>query len=166
MILRMEQLGVPTYDELVFVARRKDLDEDGASRVRRFLQATAQRPRGAAPQDPTAGVDALLKADPGLDRGLQAGRGKATLPVFFPADAASPWGWQDPRDVGRATRAWMRAERADQAAQPTAARALTNEFLPGQGLDPGGRARRRRTVSSPRAAATRRYSPARPFHSP
>ena len=48
MIQRMEDLGVPSYDELVFVARRKDLDEAGASRIRRFLQATAQG-HGAAP---------------------------------------------------------------------------------------------------------------------
>ena len=41
-IRRMEDLGVPTYAELVFAARREDLDEAGASRIRRFLQATAR----------------------------------------------------------------------------------------------------------------------------
>src|SRR4051794_19208928 len=69
-ILRMERLGVPTYNELVFVVRRKDLDEDGASKVRRFLRATArghQRLRA----NPEVGVSALLKVDPGLERGLQ-----------------------------------------------------------------------------------------------
>ena len=29
-ILRMESLGVPTYDELIFAARHQDLDEEGA----------------------------------------------------------------------------------------------------------------------------------------
>ena len=40
-ILRMEKLGVPTYNELIFVARREALDEAGASRLRRFISATA-----------------------------------------------------------------------------------------------------------------------------
>ena len=45
----MEKLGVPTYDELVFVARRKDLDEGFASKLRRFLQATARGHQRCAP---------------------------------------------------------------------------------------------------------------------
>ena len=40
-ILRMEKLGVPTYDELILVARRESLDAAGASRLRRFITATA-----------------------------------------------------------------------------------------------------------------------------
>ena len=88
-ILRMEDLGVPTYDELVFVARREDLDEDGASKLRRFLQADGARPRGARATTRRPGVDALLKADPDLDRGLQQAAVKATLPVFFPAERAA-----------------------------------------------------------------------------
>ena len=40
-ILRMEKLGVPTYNELIFVARREALDAAGASRLRRFISATA-----------------------------------------------------------------------------------------------------------------------------
>ena len=41
-IQRMEELGVPTYAELVFVVRRRDLDEEFGARVRRFMQATAR----------------------------------------------------------------------------------------------------------------------------
>ena len=47
-ILRMEKLGVPTYNELIIVARREDLDAAGASRLRRFLQATAAGAPAAA----------------------------------------------------------------------------------------------------------------------
>jgi putative hydroxymethylpyrimidine transport system substrate-binding protein len=36
-ILRMERLGVPTYPELVFAARRTALTPDNAARIRRFL---------------------------------------------------------------------------------------------------------------------------------
>jgi putative hydroxymethylpyrimidine transport system substrate-binding protein len=133
-IQRMEDLGVPTYDELVFVARRKDLDEAGASRIRRFLHATAQGHEELR-RRPEVGLDGLLKADPGLDRGLQAAAVQATLPVFFPAGTSKPFGWQN-ADEWDAYAAWMRANRLITQPQP-GSRAMTNEFLPGEGLDPG-----------------------------
>ena len=133
-ILRMEDVGVPTYNELIFVARRSDLDEEGASRLRRFLQATA-RGHQLLERQPQAGVDALLEADPGLDRGLQEAAVKATLPVFFPEDDERPFGYQDPAQWAAYER-WMRD--SGLLKQPQAERApLTNEFLPGEGLDPG-----------------------------
>ena len=79
----MENLGVPTYNELILVARRESLDAAGASRLRRFITATAAGHR-LVRDDPTVGVDALVKADKGLDRDLQEAAIKATLPVFFP----------------------------------------------------------------------------------
>ncbi len=133
-ILKMDQLGVPTYNELVFVARREDFDEDGASRLRRFLQATA-RGHHAVRDDPAAGVDALLEASNGLDRGLQTAAVKATLPVFFPSDEERTFGWQDPAAWDAYGR-WMQ-DNGLLKQPPNAARALTNEFLPGEGLDPG-----------------------------
>jgi putative hydroxymethylpyrimidine transport system substrate-binding protein len=133
-IQRMEKLGVPTYAELVFVARRRDLDEEFGAKVRRFMQATA-RGHEALKADPQAGVDALLEADKGLDRGLQEAVVKATLPVFFPSDAELPFGfqaveeWQDYAD-------WMLDEGLIKRPQ-SAGQAVTNEFLAGEGLDPG-----------------------------
>jgi putative hydroxymethylpyrimidine transport system substrate-binding protein len=133
-ILRMESLGVPTYNELIFVARRDALDEEGAARLRRFLQATA-RGHQRLKQQPDVGVDALLEADDGLDRGLQTAAVKATLPVFFPEDAERPFGFQDPAEWVAYER-WMRDN--DLLTRPPADQApLTNEFLPGEGLDPG-----------------------------
>ena len=99
-IQRMEKLGVPTYDELVFVVRRRDLDQEFGAKVRRFMQATA-RGHDALKADPQAGLEGLLDADPGLDRGLQEAVVKATLPVFFPADAERPFGYQDPAEWQR-----------------------------------------------------------------
>jgi putative hydroxymethylpyrimidine transport system substrate-binding protein len=133
-ILRMEQLGVPTYAELVFVARREDLDEDGASRIRRFLQATA-RGHELLRTRPEVGLDGLLAADPGLDRGLQAAVVEATLPVFFPDDENRPFGWLE-ADEWDAYAAWMREQDLIRRPEP-GSRAMTTEFLPGQGLDPG-----------------------------
>jgi putative hydroxymethylpyrimidine transport system substrate-binding protein len=135
-ILRMEKLGVPTYNELIFVARREALDAAGASRLRRFLSATAAGHR-LLRRDPSAGIDALLKADDGLDRGLQEAVVQATLPVFFPADAEKPWGWQEPVDWANYER-WMRANGLLKR-PPSEAPPLTNEFLPGEGLGASSR---------------------------
>jgi putative hydroxymethylpyrimidine transport system substrate-binding protein len=133
-ILRMERLGVPTYNELIFVARRRDLDEDFGARVRRFMQATA-RGHATLRTDPSVGIDGLLKADDGLDRGLQEAVVKATLPVFFPADDERPFGYQDLREWQRYAD-WMLDEGQIKRPQ-TVEQAVTNEFLPGEGLDPG-----------------------------
>jgi putative hydroxymethylpyrimidine transport system substrate-binding protein len=132
-IMRMEKLGVPTYNELVFVARRKDLDEGFSSKLRRFLRATAKGHQRLEAK-PEAGVDALLRVDPGLDRGLQTDVVSETLPVFFPDDHDHPFGWMEPsewRDYGD----WMYEEKLLKQ-PPKAGEALTNEFLPGEGLAP------------------------------
>ena len=132
-IQRIEQLGVPTYSELVFVVRRRDLDQDFGAEVRRFIQATA-RGHAMLRDDPSTGVDALMQADPGLDRGLQEAAVKATLPVFFSADAKRPFGWQDPGEWQRYID-WM-VENGLIKRPQNAEQVLTNEFLAGQGLDP------------------------------
>jgi putative hydroxymethylpyrimidine transport system substrate-binding protein len=132
-ILRMEDLGVPTYNELIFVARRTDLTGEGASRLRRFLQA-ASRGHQVLEQRPQVGIDALLEADGGLDRGLQEAVVRATLPVFFPEDEERPFGYMEPAEWA-AYEDWMRERGLIK--QPPDRAPLTNEFLPGEGLDPG-----------------------------
>jgi putative hydroxymethylpyrimidine transport system substrate-binding protein len=132
-IQHMEKLGVPTYSELVFVARRSDLDQDFGAKVRRFMQATA-RGHETLRQDPQVGIDGLLAADPGLDRKLQEASVKATLPVFFPDDDQRPFGYQDPAEWQKYAD-WMLDEGLITRRQ-TAEQVLTNEFLAGEGLDP------------------------------
>jgi putative hydroxymethylpyrimidine transport system substrate-binding protein len=133
-IQRMEKLGVPTYDELVFVARRRDLDEEFGAKVRRFMQATA-RGHAALKADPSAALRGLLEADEGLDRGLQEAVVEATLPVFFPADPERPFGYQDTAEWQRYAD-WM-LEAGLIRRRQVAEQAVTNEFLAGEGLDPG-----------------------------
>ena len=115
-IQRMEKLGVPTYDELVLVARRQDLDAAGASRLRRFLSATAEGHR-LLTRDPNAGLQPLLKADKSLDAAAQQASLKVTLPVFFPEDKGKPWGWQEPVN-------WAQLRALDARAEPAQATAL------------------------------------------
>jgi putative hydroxymethylpyrimidine transport system substrate-binding protein len=134
-IERIEDLGVPVYDELVFAARRHDLDEAGASRVRRFLQATA-RGYQLVQRDPAKGVDALLQANPDLVREQTAASVRATLPAFFPEKRDKPFGWQDPAQWS-AYEQWMRTNGLLKRPVQGERAPLTNEFLPGEGLDPG-----------------------------
>ena len=126
-ILRMERLGVPTYSELVFVVRKELLDEQGASKVRRFLQATAAGLE-ALQARPAIGADALLEADRSLDRDLQEAAIRATLPVFRPRDEKRPFGYQEPAEWAR-YEIWMRRQGLLEKTLPDPP--LTNEFLPG-----------------------------------
>jgi putative hydroxymethylpyrimidine transport system substrate-binding protein len=128
-VIRMEEAGVPTYNELVIVARRSDVREDG-KRIRRFMRALGQG-MNAVRKDPAAGVDPLLKANPDLDRRLQTASVRATLEAFFPADSSKPFGWMDQAEWARYA-AWMRSSGLLRAGDASAA--LTNEFLPGEGV--------------------------------
>jgi putative hydroxymethylpyrimidine transport system substrate-binding protein len=128
-IIRMEQAGVPTYDELVLVANASALERDGG-RIRAFVSALARGTRELA-RNPDRGVQALLDANPDLDPQLQRAVVKVTLPLLLPA-ANRPFGWQDP-DAWQAFTAWMRENRL-LTEIPDAGGAFTNDLLPGQGL--------------------------------
>lgn len=129
-ILRMEDIGVPTYNELIVVARAGDVRDRGPL-LRRFMRALA-RGHERLREDIDTGVDALVKANPDLDRKLARAQVRATLPVFFPKDDDRPFGFQDP-SAWRRYAQWMTANDLLPSAQ-TAQRAFTNEFLPGEGI--------------------------------
>ena len=128
-ILRVDELGVPTYNELVLVVREEDARTRGPV-LRRFLQALA-RGHEALRRDPEPAVRALLRANRNLDRGLQEASIRTTLPVFFPEDRDRPFGWMDGREW-QAYGAWM-VENDLLKRREDPRRALTTEFLPGEG---------------------------------
>jgi putative hydroxymethylpyrimidine transport system substrate-binding protein len=128
-VLPVNQLGVPTYDELVLVVTRKMISTK-PDLVRRLVQAMA-RGYEAARRNPQAAVQSLVRANPGLDQRLQLASTKATLPVFFPA-AGKPWGFQDAAQWN-AYGQWMLSNHL--ITDPNAiVNASTNELLAGQGL--------------------------------
>jgi putative hydroxymethylpyrimidine transport system substrate-binding protein len=130
-IIRMDEAGVPTYQELVFVANMDRLRQKGVGAVmRRFLQAVARGAK-AVKADPALGADALVKADKDLDRATQLAQVKATLPVFFPTNPAFPWGYQN-ADEWKAYGQWMLDHNLVKALPR--ATSITNEFLPGRGI--------------------------------
>ena len=129
-VIHMEQVGVPTYDELVVVVRKNTI-VNHPDVVRRFVQALA-RGYEAVRRNPQAAVANLVHASPGLDPKLQLASVRATLAAFFPSNPANPWGWQDPKqwtDYGQ----WMLNQHL--ISTPNAVvDASTNELLAGQGL--------------------------------
>ncbi|HET6508334.1 MAG TPA: ABC transporter substrate-binding protein [Baekduia sp.] len=130
-IIKMDEAGIPTYQELVFVANNEKLQEKGVGAVmRRFLQAVS-RGASAVKADPAVGADALVKADPDLDRATVLAQIKATLPVFFPESSAFPWGYMN-ADEWAAYGQWMLKNKLVKTL-PTAT-SITNEFLPGRGI--------------------------------
>ncbi|MBV9837667.1 MAG: ABC transporter substrate-binding protein [Solirubrobacterales bacterium] len=127
-VIRMDEVGVPTYDELVLVARESTIAAK-ADQLRRFVQALA-RGYQTVRADPQAGVASLVRANPSLDAKLQQASVTATLPAFFPP-AGQPWGWQDPGQWS-AYGQWMLSQHL--ISNPAAATdASTNELLAGQG---------------------------------
>ena len=127
-VIRVEEVGVPTYDELVLVVRRSTIANQPGE-VRRLVQALA-RGYESARRDPQTAVDSLVRASPGLDPRLQLASVRATLPVFFPA-APNPWGWQDAARWN-AYGQWMLSHHL--ISDPNAVvDASTNELLAGQG---------------------------------
>jgi putative hydroxymethylpyrimidine transport system substrate-binding protein len=81
-VIRIDQAGVPTYDELVITANARDV-RDHPDRIRKFLAALAAGTR-ALESDPEAGIRPLLAANRTLDPRLQRASVKATLPYFRP----------------------------------------------------------------------------------
>ena len=130
-IIKMDEAGVPTYNELVFVAGQDRLQERGYGAImRRFLQALSRGAK-AVKADPQVGADALTSADRDLDPALTLAQVKATLPVYFPSNAAYPWGFMN-ADEWRAYGQWMVTNKlVSTLPTPTS---ITNEFLPGRGI--------------------------------
>jgi putative hydroxymethylpyrimidine transport system substrate-binding protein len=127
-IIRMDRVGVPTYDELVLVANADSFDRDKA-KIRAFIGALA-RGTAALRRDPGKAIDGLLRANPDLDPKLQRASTRVTVPVMLPP-RRKPYGWQDPA-AWQAFAAWMRDNHLIRL--PDASQAFTNRLLPGAGL--------------------------------
>jgi putative hydroxymethylpyrimidine transport system substrate-binding protein len=126
-VIRMDDAGVPDYDELVFVANEDALDRQGPL-IRRFMSAL-RRGELALQHNPAKGVQALLKANRDLDPKLQTASVRATLPYFAPPEG-KPYGWQDPKKWNDFAD-WMQENGLIKSGGPGAS---TNRFLPGSAV--------------------------------
>jgi putative hydroxymethylpyrimidine transport system substrate-binding protein len=128
-IIRMEEAGVPTYNELVLVANEDTLARD-ADKIRAFIGALSRGTRDLR-ENPDKAIEGLLEANPDLDPELQRAAVEVTLPLFFPP-RGKPFGWQDPAQWD-AFAAWMRDNRLLES-PPDPRASYDNELLPGSGL--------------------------------
>jgi putative hydroxymethylpyrimidine transport system substrate-binding protein len=124
----VDKLGVPTYDELVLVAKRRRLDDDPQA-IRLFIAALARGTR-AAVNSPQAATKALLEENPDLDPKLTRAEIAATLPLLDPSRGGRPYGYLDPARWREFT-GWMRDNELI-ATLPSTADVLSNAYLPGE----------------------------------
>jgi putative hydroxymethylpyrimidine transport system substrate-binding protein len=128
-IIRIEEAGVPTYNELVLVANEDALERDGA-KIRAFIGALSRGTRDLR-SNPDHAIEGLLDANPDLDPELQRAVVDVTLPLFFPPQGR-PFGWHDPAQWDEFS-AWMKENQLlEQPPDPGAS--YDNGLLPGAGL--------------------------------
>ncbi len=128
-IIRMDEAGVPPYDELVLVANEDALERD-AAKIRAFIGALSRGTRDLR-RDPDEAIEGLLEANPDLDPKLQRAVVEVTLPLFLPP-RGKPFAWQDSAEWD-AFATWMHEnDLLDEP--PDADEAHDNGLLPGSGL--------------------------------
>jgi putative hydroxymethylpyrimidine transport system substrate-binding protein len=123
-VVPVDQLGVPTYDELVLVARKSTV-QDRPEAIRAFIGALA-RGTEYAMAHPQEAASAVLSAGKGLDPALTRAEVTATLPLLAPG--GEPYGLMDP-NAWRVYAEWM-AEHDLISSTPSPSQVLTNELLP------------------------------------
>jgi putative hydroxymethylpyrimidine transport system substrate-binding protein len=129
-VIPVDRVGVPTYDELVLVARQGQARHDGQD-LRAFLQALTRGEKEVR-ANPSAAAATLLKASPSLEEKLQLESIKQTLPASMP-QAGKPFGWQSPSAWARFGN-WMYSHKLLEHDPNGGLPPFTNEFLPGQGI--------------------------------
>jgi putative hydroxymethylpyrimidine transport system substrate-binding protein len=124
-IVPVDQLGVPTYDELVLVARSSTVDEHPGA-IRAFISALAQG-TDYAMHHPQEAANAVLQAGKGLDPMQTRAEVDATLPLLAPAQG-QPYGYLDPAQW-QAYASWM-AQHDLISSAPSTDEVLTDDLLP------------------------------------
>jgi ABC-type nitrate/sulfonate/bicarbonate transport system substrate-binding protein len=120
---RLEDFGVPNYDELVVVASEKVLDEN-PDVVRRFLAGLAAGQERAA-EDPEFATEAVLEANPDLEEKVTAEQVDITAPLLTQEGqeplALDPAAWAE-------FASWMQDN--DLLGDVDVDAAVTDEYLP------------------------------------
>jgi putative hydroxymethylpyrimidine transport system substrate-binding protein len=127
-VVPVDELGIPTYDELVLVANSDRVAED--PELLRLFIAALERGTRAAVDDPAGATAAVLAAGEGLDPALTRAEIEATLPLLLPERSSQPYGYMDRREWEAF--AGFFADRGLIGTRPAADELLTNELLPGE----------------------------------
>ena len=129
----VDKLGVPTYDELVLVARGETVKDDPDS-IRLFMGALARGTAEAAAK-PNEAIASVTAANDALKPKVTAAQVKATLPILDNKTKARPFGYMDSSDWQLFIN-WM-VENGLLENPARSVDALTNELLPTGVVDPG-----------------------------
>jgi putative hydroxymethylpyrimidine transport system substrate-binding protein len=126
-VVPVDELGIPTYDELVLVANSDRVESDPEA-IRLFIAALEEGTR-AAVRDPAGATEAVLAAADGLEPKLTRAEIDATLPLLLP-ERGKPFGYMNARE-------WVEfggffADRGLISTRPAAADMFTDELLPGR----------------------------------
>lgn len=124
-VVPVDELGIPTYDELVLVASAERLRTD-PEEIRLFI-AALERGTEAAVEDPQLATESVLEAGEGLDPRLTEAEIEATLPLLVPR-GDKPFGYMDPEEWERF--AGFMADEGAAKARYRAPEVLTNKYLP------------------------------------
>jgi putative hydroxymethylpyrimidine transport system substrate-binding protein len=124
-VVPVNQLGVPTYDELVLVARSDEVADDPTN-LRLFINALATGTRDAV-ADPALATEAVLDANKELDPRLTRAEVEATLPLLKHG-AGEPFGKLDSEEWALFA-SWMAGEGLISGV-PDTGEMLTNDLLP------------------------------------
>jgi len=92
-VVPVDELGIPTYSELVLVANSEDLEEK-APLISRFIAALGDATYDAI-ENPKRATAAILDAGDGLEPKLTEAEIRATLPLLLPRDESNPFGYMD-----------------------------------------------------------------------
>jgi putative hydroxymethylpyrimidine transport system substrate-binding protein len=124
----VDELGVPTYDELVLVANRSRLEMD-PEKIRLFV-AALERGTEAAVEKPNEATAAITEANNDLDPKLTKAEVEATLPLLAAREQGRPFGYMNPQ-AWETFSAWMRDNELI-ASRLSPEQLLTNDYLPGE----------------------------------
>ena len=125
LVVPVDQLGVPTYDELVLVAEAERVRDD-PEELRLFVEALSKGTADAV-ADPAAATQVILAAGEGLDPRLTRAEIDATLP-FLAAEEGRPYG-EMAAEEWETFASWMAGN--DLISEvPATDEMLTNELLP------------------------------------
>jgi putative hydroxymethylpyrimidine transport system substrate-binding protein len=124
-VVPVNQLGVPTYDELVLVAERSAVEDDPEP-IELFIGALERGTRDAV-GDPEAATNAILAAGQGLDPRQTRAEIDATLPLLAVSEG-EPYGFMDESEW-ESFGGWL-ADNELISEVPAIDEVLTTELLP------------------------------------
>jgi putative hydroxymethylpyrimidine transport system substrate-binding protein len=129
----VDRLGVPTYSEMVLVAKGSRVEEDPES-IRLFIKAL-ERGTGDAVEQPNFAREAILSANKALDPKTTDAQLDVTLPLLAQNNGRRPFGYMD-------TARWQTfinwaVENEVLNAPQRAVDALTNSLLPTGNVETG-----------------------------